>query len=297
MPADRAAPTVTHAEFPEGRIAYRLLGDTGPPVVLLHGGGLDNGTLTWGRLARELAVDHRVHSPDLPKHGGSWPWRALADQRALEDLVPRLLDHWGLRSATLIGLSLGATTAIGAALRHPERVDRLVLTSSGGIQDRVPGAGRHELAWLALRTPLSRLITRTQTAATLARHVRDFPFADDVPAEERERLVAGVVAEHRAKRDGHMFSDWNRVEIGFRRMRTDHRPELHRIARPTLVLHGDADTVVPVRYAREAASLIPGARLVVVEGASHSAPMDHPTEVGAAIREFLDGTRDAVPGG
>lgn len=60
-------------DLPAGRIHYRIMGRAGPPVVLLHGAGVDNGAWIWRYLAPALAADHRVYVPDHPKHGGSWP--------------------------------------------------------------------------------------------------------------------------------------------------------------------------------------------------------------------------------
>lgn len=275
----------------EGHISYRSTGESGPAVVLLHGAGLDNSRMTWARLMRELAATHRLFAPDLPKHGASWPWHARADQRSQEDVLLRLLDHWGLGSATFVGLSLGAAISLGVALEHPERVERLVLASCGAIQDRVPG---NELAYLSLRTPISWLITRTQSERTLNRFTRTrIPFSGVTP-EEVDELAALMAEEFRAKQNGHMFSDWNRFEIAFRGMRSNFMPRLGAVTCPTLFVHGSDDDAVPLRYAREAADRVPGARLEVIDGASHFAPMDHPEQVNAAIGDFLADTRSSA---
>ncbi|ASR39226.1 hypothetical protein BAY61_12775 [Prauserella marina] len=274
----------------QGHLAYRVAGREGPAVVLLHGASLDNGSITWRNVADDLAADHRVFCPDLPKHGGSWPWRARADQRGLEDVLLRLMDHWELPSATLAGLSLGATVSLGTALREPRRVERLVLTSCGGIQERVTA---HELAYLSLRTPVSWALTRMQSAKQLERFARTkLPFADDVTETEIDRLAAAYVAEYEAKRrhGGHLFSDWNRFEVGPRRMRTNHLSRLSEVSCPTLFIHGEDDDAVPVELAREAANRVQDGRLEVVRGAGHFVPQDHPRDVVRIVRDFLSTT-------
>lgn len=273
-------------DFVEGRIRYRVLGESGPAVVLLHGGGVDNGAWIWRWLAPELATDHRVYVPDHPKHGGSWPWRGRADQRAQERVLARLLDHWELESATLIGLSLGSTTAIGYALRYPERVRRLVLTSCGGIQDRVRS---HELAYLALRTPFSWLIGKCTSPRSLRQWVRrEVRFAEYVSEDDIEMLAELAVEELRTKRvnGGHLFSDWNRFEIGPRRMRVDFRERVTDLSCPTLFVHGELDDAVPPRYAREAADAA-HARFATIPDAGHFVPVERPREYVRAVREFL----------
>ncbi|QVQ53627.1 alpha/beta hydrolase [Spiractinospora alimapuensis] len=272
----------------EGRIHYRIQGESGSPVVLLHGAGIDNGAWIWRWLAPELAATHRVYVPDHPKHGQSWPWRARADQRGQEEVLARLLDHWELERATLVGLSLGSTTAIGYTLRHPDRVRSLVLTSCGGIQDRVP---RHGLSYLALRTPLSWSVSRAMSPEALRRWVRrEVRFADYVPEEDIDALadLAGEELERKRSHGGHMFSDWNRYEIGPRRMRVDFRGRLSEITCPVLLVHGELDEAVPLRYPREAADIAPQGRLEVIEGAGHFVPVERPREYSHVVRAFLD---------
>jgi pimeloyl-ACP methyl ester carboxylesterase len=275
-------------DLAEGHIAYHTMGDEGSPVVLLHGGGMDHGLLSWRRLGPDLAADHRVFLPDLPKHGGSWPWAARADQAGQIGVLERLMDHWGLASATLVGLSMGGAIATGLALERPERVDRLVMVDSGGIQDRVAA---HELSYLLVKAPLSRLAALALTPGLVRRALRDRTFKG--PVADLDALATGAYAELRAKRERHPYSDWQRFEIGPRTMRTDLRPRLGGITCPVLVVHGSRDDVVPLRFAREAAERVPDARLVVVEGAGHWTPAERPEEVGAAVRAFLEETSPA----
>ncbi|MBZ2195335.1 alpha/beta fold hydrolase [Occultella gossypii] len=274
-------------ELPEGRIHYRVLGESGPAVVLLHGGGIDNGDWTWRWLAPELATDHRVYVPDQPKHGQSWPWRARADQRGQEDMLARMLDHWQLDSATLIGLSLGSATALGYALRSPDRVERLVLTSSGGLQDRVQ---MHEIAWLSLRTPISWAIGRSMTAEAMRGWVRTkVAFADYVPAADIEALADLAAEELLNKRahGGHMFCDWNRFEIAPRHQRADFLSRVPELSQPVLFVHGRNDSAVPLRYPRQAAAVAQQGQLAVIEDAGHLVPVERPREYVAAVRAFL----------
>ncbi|RKS08822.1 pimeloyl-ACP methyl ester carboxylesterase [Nocardiopsis sp. Huas11] len=275
-------------DLDEGHIAFHTMGERGSPVVLLHGGGMDHGLLSWRHLGPDLARDHRVFLPDLPKHGGSWPWAARADQAGQVSVLERLLDHWGLESATLVGLSMGGAVATGFALAHPARVDRLVMIDSGGIQDRVAA---HGLAYVLVKAPLSRLTALALTPALVRRGLRDRTFQG--PVADLDDLAAAAHAELRAKRERHAYSDWQRHEIGPRAMRTDLRPRLGRITCPALVVHGAQDDIVPLRFAREAAERMPRARLVVVEGAGHWSPVERPGEVGSAVRAFLRETSPA----
>ena len=275
-------------DLDDGHVSYQVGGVTGPAVILLHGASLDNGSITWRQVAEDLSRDHRVYTPDLPKHGASWPWRARADQRGLESVVIDLMDAWGVGSASLVGLSMGAAVALGTALNNPERVDALVLAACGGIQDRVRA---HEISYLSLRAPISWALTRLQSPKALEDFARSkLPYADDVTDQDVDFLARAYRVEYEAKRrgGGHLFSDWNRFEVGFRRMRTNFMPRMEELRRPTLFLHGDRDDAVPLALAEEAARRTLLGRIQVIEGASHFLPQDHPVETVRAVREFLE---------
>lgn len=277
-------------ELPDGTIHYRTFGGDGPPVVLLHGGGIDNGDWMWHRFAKDLAVDHRVFVPDHPKHGLSWPWHGRADQRGQEDMLAAMMDHWGLASATLIGLSLGSATALGYALRQPDRVERLVLTSTGGLQQRLES---HELAWLSLRTPLSWLISRSMSAQSMRKWVRTkVSFADYVPPTEIDALADLAAEELLIKRahGGHMFCDWNRFETAPRHHRANFMNRIHELTQPILFVHGENDAAVPLEYPRQAAKAAARGQLAVIKEAGHFVPVERPVEYARVVREFLTET-------
>lgn len=278
-------------DLDHGHISYQVNSTEGPAVILLHGASLDNGSITWRKVAEDLATDYRVYAPDLPKHGASWPWHVHADQKELESTLIALMDEWGLSSATLAGLSMGAAVSLGVALNNPDRVDGLVLAACGGIQDRVQA---HEISYLSLRAPISWALTRLQSPKSLEDFARkQLPYTDDVTGEDIELLAQAYRAEYDSKRrhGGHLFSDWNRFEVGPRRMRTNFMPRMDTLRQPTLFLHGDRDQAVPLKLAEEAARRAPGGSLQVIEGASHFLPQDHPVETVRAVREFIDGTK------
>ncbi len=103
-------------------------------------------------------------------------------------------------------------------------------------------------------------------------------------AEAADRIA---IEELRAKRDRSPYSDWQRREIGPRQMKVNFMPRLGQIDTRTLIIHGAADKLVPVKIAKEAAQRIPNARLHVLDGCGHWSPRERPAEVNAAVREFL----------
>jgi 3-oxoadipate enol-lactonase len=109
-----------------GTISYQVKG-TGPPVVLLHGGGLD--LSMWDPQMELLSRSFRVIRYDARGHGRSTAPRGSFSPG--EDLR-MLLDHLGIERASLVGLSMGAGVAFDFARTYPQRVEKLVLVSMSG---------------------------------------------------------------------------------------------------------------------------------------------------------------------
>lgn len=274
-----------HAEFPAGRIRYYRAGTTGPAVVLLHGGALDNGLLSWRHTIPVLSVDHQVFVPDLPGQGGSLPWRGRANQRTCEELLRWLLDSWGVQDAVLIGHSMGGSIASGFALRNHHRVRGLVLVDSAGMQARLE---KHLLTYLLLR---SRFVgpAAARLLAVNRKFVRALLTANVFAGEptDLDEIATETLSELRHR--GSLFSDWHHESITWGGMNVNHLPFLHQIHCRAMVIHGEHDKIVPVTCAREAASSIPGAALRVISGAGHWPNREKPAEFNAVIREFVNG--------
>jgi pimeloyl-ACP methyl ester carboxylesterase len=277
---------VDHVEFPAGKIRYYRAGSTGPAIILLHGGGLDNGMVSWRHTIPVLSVDHRVYVPDIPGQGGSIPWYGRANQRTCEEALRWLLDRWNLQDAILVGLALGASVAAGFALRHPQRVRGLVLVSAGGMRHRLD---RHLLQYLLIRPGFvgslaARLLVLNRSL--VRRLVTRSVLTGSRPVPDLESIVDEVRAEIRGR--GSVFSDWQRDSIDRRGMRVNHLPYLDRIGCPTLVIHGQQDCVVPVSCSEQAAAAISGATLRIIPDAGHWPNREQPTEFNALMREFVN---------
>src|SRR5690348_2503758 len=125
----------THTNNPAGNYAavnginlYYEIHGTGGPLIMLHGGF---GTFEmFTALAPALALDHQVIGVDLYGHGRT----ALTDRpfrfEHMADDITGLIEHLGLEKADLLGYSLGGAVALQTAIRHPERVNKLVVIST-----------------------------------------------------------------------------------------------------------------------------------------------------------------------
>lgn len=283
-------------ELPSGPVSYldfRPGSRAGAPagtVVLLHGGGVDSALLSWGEVGPRLAAaGYRVVAPDHPGFGHSPPppWR-LTQQR-LVGYVGEFVDALDLDRYVVGGLSLGGGMALGHAVARPEQATGLMLLGSYGLMPRVsdgPLAGaRQALTWAMLRSGALALVGRftARSPAALAWSVKTALIRD--PARRTPELMAEVTAA--VRQDSGVFEQWQRDEVGWRRLKTDYTPNLSSLRCPVLIIHGGRDAGVPVARAQAAAALIPHAELNVVAGAGHWVQRDQPDLAVAAMTDFL----------
>lgn len=248
---------------PDGcRLYHELHGSPdGSPLILLEGLGGD--IPGWRRNVPHLAERHRVVAYDFRGNGRSdAPDEPMTMATFVEDTVA-LLDHLEIERAHVYGQSFGGMVAQEMALGHPGRVRSLVLacTHAGPAHMLRPGPESNvpkDRPSLALYSP--------GFAAGHPEHVRE-----DVAIGRRNPQPA-----HAGRRQWEAMRSWSSWE------------RLDRIACPTLVLHGTEDRVIPVANARLLASRIPGARLVLLDGAGHLYHSEQPEAADAAVLAFLD---------
>src|SRR4029077_5024844 len=112
------------------RVIYRVAG-SGPPVVLIH--GMVNSSKHWESVALQLAARYTVIAPDLIGHGDSATPRGDYSLGAHAAVIRDLLAMIGVERATIVGHSLGGGVAMQFFYQFPQRTQRLVLVSSGGL--------------------------------------------------------------------------------------------------------------------------------------------------------------------
>ncbi|MCW4458895.1 alpha/beta fold hydrolase [Microbacterium sp. MPKO10] len=261
-------------------------------VILLHGGGVDNATLSWGETGPALAeAGYRVIAPDHPGFGDSPRAAWSLTQENLVAYVGDLIDALGVERYAIGGLSLGGGMSIGHVLDRPDRVVGAMLLGSYGIMPRLSDGPfawlSHPATWMLLRTGLMATMMRSYTRSPermeqgLTSLVRD-------PARRTPELVADVLNATKREESLEVFEQWQRDQIAWSTLRSDYSPRLGSIVCPALVIHGERDSGVPVQRARHAAQTIPNATLVEVAGAGHWVQRDAPRIAVPAMTTFLD---------
>ena len=254
------------------RLYYEVYGK-GEPLLLIMGLGANH--LGWAAQVPVYAREFQVIVFDNRGTGqSSFPEGADCTVPLMADDAAALLDFLGVDSAHVYGISMGGMIAQEMALRHPEKVRSLILgaTSPGGSHAEPPDA-----------QGIAPLIEQGSAGGgALNPALLDLLFSPAYLAEHGSELVEklGGLANY-PPTSPEAFAAQLRAAA-----RHDTYDRLPDIVAPTLVLHGTDDPVLPVANGRILAERIPGAQLVLFEGARH-AYMEKQAEADAAVLGFL----------
>ena len=261
---------------------YLRAGTTGTPLLLLHGVG-DN-AFDWRWVMPALASTHRVYAPDLPGSGGS--------ARPLDDYSPAFftrfvaafLDALGVDHAAVIGNSLGGLVGLRLALAEPQRVTALGLVSSGGLGREVtyalrslalPGYGKLAVAW-GKRRPGAAQRALGRAALVFARP-RGAP-REWIEEQYRLARLPGFLEAQLAT---------VRAQVGLKGQREVLVDRLAQLERPTVVVWGTRDRVLPYSQAKEAVSRLQEGYLELIPECGHLPAVEQPERVVSVLGRFL----------
>ena len=260
---------------------------SGRPVVLSHGWPLTADS--WESQAYHLAANGcRVVSHDRRGHGrSSQPWDGNDMDHYADDLA-QLFAHLDLRDVTLIGFSTGGGEVARYVGRHgTSRVAALGLISAVPplmLRTAANPGGLPVDVFDGLRA--ASLVDRS----TLYRDLASGPFFGfNRPGAKASQ---GIIDSFWLQ--GMMSGHKNAYDCIAAFSATDFTSDLQAFDKPTLILHGDDDQIVPIdAAARAAARLVPGATLIVYEGAPHGITDTHKDRLNADLLAFVRG----VPAG
>ena len=235
----------------------------GTPLVLIHGYPLDHSI--WGDVVPLLEKDFDLILPDVRGFGGSaaveTPY-SMADAAA--DLAA-VLDSLGIEKAAFAGHSMGGYVALAFAKTFPDRVSGLSLISSQAAGDPPERKeGRYKTA-----TDVSEKGVQIVAAAMTDKISPNQSVRDFVRPLIGMQSVSGVTGALKAMAE-----------------REDLTSFLASFKLPLVLIHGDADELIPVDRAREIKALVPAAHLVELPGAGHMPMMEQPERTAEALQRL-----------
>lgn len=276
---------------------HHTYGGHGSPVVFIHGLG-SSGYMEWRQNLESVAARHRVLAPDLPGYGRTDKPRARYTVPFFARFVRRYMAERNLRSAALVGASLGGRIALEVALEEPALVRKLVLVNTLGLGRPQVGAAQFayglvtiprvgeavmNLARDALRWAPPRMIRRV--AGRYAGVSTDLEKTMDDAYLSDLREMYGADGFHTA------YLSTVRSLINPRALFSgDHdvTRRLNELKIPVQLIWGANDPLFPIAHASRAQSLIKQARLTIIDGAGHTPQAEKPEEFNRVLHEFLD---------
>jgi pimeloyl-ACP methyl ester carboxylesterase len=250
-------------------LCVQTFGDPASPAILLIAGAASSMDWWEDEFCARLASGPRfVIRYDLRDTGQSVSYEPGAPQYGGPDLVwdaVGLVDALRVARAHVVGISMGGGIAQHLALDHADRVASLTLiaTSPGG--PGLPSMSDELRAQFEDPSPEPDWSERQAVVDYLVDDLR--PYAGTLPFdEEKMRALAGRIFDRTVNIASSMKNHWI-LEGG-----EPVRPRLREIRAPTLVLHGTEDPLFPYGHAEALAAVIPGARLVPLEGMGHEMP-------------------------
>ena len=255
---------------------YELHGD-GPPLVLVMGIGYDSSLWTLAQVP-VLSTQYQVIMVDNRDAGRSSKARHPYEIADMADDLAGLLDALGIQQTHMLGLSMGGMIAQEFALRHGDRLARLVLAGTGAAPARSAVDPIEIWSWIKANDTTGEVFGGAQFVSLFS------------AAFMRNHAAVRDTAELLASNPYPMSPEaYGRQADAYRQF--DALDRLATITAPTLVVVGEQDLVTPPWIALEVAEAIPGARFEVIrgDGSSHLVPIERPDEFNRLVMDFLAG--------
>ena len=254
LPGDMPAPKAHGLTKVNGVEIYWATFGSGAPVILLHGGAGNSNH--WAFQLAAFAEKYQVIVIDSRGHGRSTRDATPMSYQLLADDVIAVMNELELEKAAMVGWSDGGAMAIDLAVRHPERVSKLVAYATNFDLTGTKHGGN------------------TPTFSTyFARCAADYARLSPTPKDYKGLQTA-------------LRPMW-RTQPNFT------HAQIASITAPTLVLDGDHDEIIRAEQVREMGSLVKGAKVVFIPDASHFALFQQPAAFNAAVLDFLG--NDSLP--
>ena len=242
----------------EGKFKWLEEGTKGQPIILLHGlmGGVEN----FGEMVDFISEEYKVYGLDLKLFEGNL---LKVSVKALSDYLYEFMNHLGLKSAVLMGNSMGGHIGLIFTKEHPEMVDSLILTGSSGLFEESMGSS------FPRRGDKGYIRTKTEEV-----------FYD--PKVATDELVDKVFAIAN-----------NRISVlkllGYAKSAIRHNmgEDIPNIDKEVCLIWGAEDKVTPPHVAEEFHKLLPKSELNWIPLCGHAAMWEHPKRFSEIVLEFL----------
>lgn len=254
-----------------GPIFYEISGKSGPYLVFIHGLGASN--FCWRNIIPAFTGEYRVVTFDLWGFGASC--KTMTQPMSLDlqvEILDALLESLQIKKANLICHSMGAQIALWYALKHPDKVDKIIAVAPA-CHPQIVSSHLPRFSWIAKFTPL--ILNRKSIHRMLLRLLYD-------PSFVTEDMVDRYFAPYKDPHSHMSFAAALRI---LRDVRVFN--QLGSLNKEVLILWGDRDRVVPLSYIKAMRNQMPHSQLQTIPTAGHLIFEDQPEWLVEQIRLFL----------
>ncbi len=256
----------------QGDVHYEVIG-SGPPVILIH--GWTQAWNTWRSTLETFQDRYRMYAPDLWGFGESEKQRDSFEVTDFIELIPQFMDALGIMKVPIMGHSMGGTTALGVALKYPERVRKV-----GVVGSPIHGNSLSLFLKLAGLPLVARVMLMGQGAPVLRTFIRLWsPF---VSRPKPDLFYNMTIANAQGFTVESFFSSIDSLR------RTNLTGQLHALKMPAMGIYGAQDVIVHPGQIRLFEKHIPHGRTVYLKKAGHFPMWDAPREFNEAFQQFMD---------
>jgi 3-oxoadipate enol-lactonase len=247
---------------------YSTVTGTGPAVILIHALGFDH--TMWRDLTNVLATSRTVIQIDLRGHGKSLSSTHPFSLDDLADDVAQVLEAYNIECADLIGLSLGGMVGQAFALKHPLRLNKLVLACTTSSYGEIGNAN-----WTARIDAVEKGGMESIVEVAMERFFSPFfrQTRGDLVNESKAQFL-------KADPKGYVLACKAIANLNF----ADH---LNQIKSKTLVIAGELDISAPVHMAEYLADKITGSQLSILPNVAHLPNIESPVTFNHQVIAFL----------
>jgi pimeloyl-ACP methyl ester carboxylesterase len=276
---------------------HHMHGGRGSPVVFIHGLG-SSSYMEWRYNLEATGLRHRVFAPDLPGYGRTEKPRARYSIPYFARFVERYIEDRGLRSAAIVGASLGGRVALEVVLERPDLARKLVLVNALGLGK--PQVRMAQMAYGLVTIPrVGEAVMRFTRGAlqwaspSLIRRVaaRYAGTSSDLERAMDDSFLADLRELYATDEFHNAYLATVRSLVNPRALfggQHDVTTRLNEIKVPLQLIWGADDPLFPVAHATRAHGLVEHSRLAVIEGAGHSPQAERPEEFNRVLLNFLN---------
>lgn len=251
----------------------------GPALLLIHGANFGWGV--WFPNIAELAKNFTVYAIDLPGAGRSTrvDYSKLDPKKDFLEIVEKFVEYLKLEKFSIIGFSMGGWLGLQLTLRHPEKVDNLVVGNSVGFADYMAFSDR-----LIAFYPFAKFIARTAINPEQKHKVEK--FLRDIFYDKNLSLPEEFIQYFwETMRTSHNLLFISRLTKLHKELSLE--KQLARVRTKTLVVWGENDKIIPLHKNSHNFKLIPRVQVRLIQHAGHIPSLEKPKEFNAIVENFL----------